>query len=96
MASILAVDRRAELFGAAVTIADLAVHAFPDHNGDVVTIYHVWQVLERDWAFEIDADASEAEYGIGVTARFRDGSVLKIAARANCCDGSGCRHGRGY
>jgi len=96
MAALLAVDRRAELFGAAVTIAELALHSFLDHDGDAVTIYQVWEVLERDWSFEIDPDASEAEYAIGVTARFRDGSVLKIAARADCCDGAGCRHCRGY
>ena len=96
MAALLAVDRRAEQFGTAVTIADLALHSFPDHDGDAVTIYEVWEVLERDWSFELDRDACEAEYAIGVTARFRDGSVLRIAARADCCDGSGCRHCRGY
>ena len=53
-------------------------------------------MLERDWSFELDRDACEAEYAIGVTARFLDGSVLRIAARADCCDGSGCRYCRGY
>ena len=90
MAALLAVDRRAEQFGAAVTIADLALHSFPDHDGDAVTIYEVWEVLERDWSFELDRDVCEAEYAIGVTARFLDGSVLRIAARADCCDGAGC------
>lgn len=96
MGALLAVDRRAELFGAAVTIADLALHSFPDHDGDAVTIYDVWDRLERDWAHELDRAASEVEYAVGVTARFRDGSVLHVAARADCCDGSGCRHCRGY
>ncbi|KUR75289.1 hypothetical protein [Novosphingobium sp. Fuku2-ISO-50] len=96
MAALLAVDRRAELFGVAVTIADLALFSLPDHDGDEVTIYQVWDVLERDWSFKLDRDDGEAEYAIGATARFNDGSVLHIAARADCCDGSGCRHCRGY
>ena len=96
MAGVLSVDRSAELFGATATIADLAVYSFPDHEGDAVTIYDVWAVLERDWSFELDRDASDAEYAIGVTAKFRDGSVLKIAARADCCVGLGCAHCRGY
>lgn len=96
MAALLAVDRRAELFGAVVTIADLALFSFPDHDADAVTIYQVWEILERDWPFELDPEASEAEYAVRVTARFHDGSVLKIAAGADCCDGSGCRQCRGY
>jgi len=39
MGVFLTVDRRAEILGAAVTIADLAVHSFPDHCGDFVSIY---------------------------------------------------------
>ena len=94
MGAFLAVDRKAERFGAAVTIADLAVHSFPEHFSDLVNVYEVWDVLERDWQFEFDRAASETEYAVGVTARFRDGSALHISAWADCCDGSGCRHCR--
>ena len=94
MGAFLAVDRKAERFGAEVTIADLAVHSFPAHASDLVNIYEVWEVLERDWQYELDRAASETEYTVGVTARFRDGSVLHISAWADCCDGAGCRHCR--
>lgn len=95
MSAYLQVDRRAEVFGSAVTIADLAAHSFPDHQCAFAHIYEVWEVLERDWAFELDRRASELEYATGVAAHFRDGSVLYIAAWADCCDGAGCRHCRG-
>jgi hypothetical protein len=55
----------------------------------------VWEVLEQDWPFELDRAASEMEYTVGVSARFRDGSKLHISAWADCCNGSGCRHCRG-
>ncbi|MDE2563014.1 MAG: hypothetical protein KGL48_12285 [Sphingomonadales bacterium] len=92
MPACLQIDRRAEKFGSAVTIADLAAHSFPDHRSAFANIHDVWEVLERDWSFEIDRDKSEMEYATGVTAHFRDGSVLYIGALAGCCDGSGCRH----
>ena len=95
MAAFLAVDRRTEQFGAAVTIADLAVNSFPDHRCAFANIYEVWEALERDWRFELDHAGSSMEYATGVSARFRDGSVLHIAAWAACCDGSGCRYCRG-
>ena len=91
MAARLVVDRSAELFGATVTIADLAVHSFPSLNSNTAHIYEVWDVLERDWRDELDRCASELEYATGVKARFRDGSVLHIGAWGDCCDGSGCR-----
>ena len=92
MAAFVEVDRRAEQFGAAVTIADLAVNSFPDHHCASASIYEVWEALERDWRFELDRTGSTMEYATGVSARFRDGSVLHIAAWADCCNGSGCRH----
>ena len=95
MAAFLAVDRRAEQFGAAVTIADLAVNSFPEYQCAFANIYEVWEALERDWRFELDHAGSSMEYATGVSARFRDGSVLHIAAWAACCDGSGCRYCRG-
>lgn len=94
MGAFLQVDRHAERFGAAVTIADLAANSFPEHRGAFAHIYEVWDVLERDWSFELDRDGSSMEYATGVSARFRDGSVLYISAWADCCDGSGCRHCR--
>lgn len=94
MAAFVRVDRRAEQFSAAVTIADLAVYSFPNHQCAFANIYEVWEALERDWRFEIDRAGSTLEYATGVSARFRDGSVLHIAAWADCCDGSGCRHCR--
>lgn len=95
MTAFVEVDRRAEQFGAAVTIADLAVNSFPDHQCASASIYEVWEALERDWRFELDRTGSTMEYATGVSARFRDGSVLHIAAWADCCNGSGCRHCRG-
>ena len=95
MAAFLQVDRRTEQFGAAVTIADLAVFSFPEHRSAFTNVYEVWEVLERDWRHELDRVHSAIEYATGVSARFRDGSTLHIAAWADCCDGEGCRHCRG-
>lgn len=95
MAAFVQVDRSAEQFGAAVTIADLAVHSFPEHQSALANVYEVWEALERDWRFELDRDGSTMEYATSVSARFRDGSALHIAAWADCCDGLGCRHCRG-
>ena len=94
MTSRLVVDNSVEIFGAKVSIADLAVHSFPRLDSRSATIYAVWAVLERDWRDELDHAASEMEYTCGVTARFRDGSILHIGAWADCCDGTGCRHCR--
>lgn len=95
MAAFLEIDRRAEQFGAMVTISDLAANSFPEHRSAFANIYEVWEVLERDWPFELDRAGSSMEYATGVSARFRDGSVLHIGAWADCCDGTGCRHCRG-
>lgn len=95
MTARLVVDRRAELFGAATTIADLAVHSFADLVSEQTHIYDVWAIFERDWSDELDYAASEMEYATGVCARFRDGSILHVGAWADCCDGTGCRHCRG-
>lgn len=95
MSARLVVDRRGELFGAAVTIADLAVHSFNDLVSEQAHIYDVWAVLERDWRDELDRSASEMEYATGVAAHFRDGSILHVGAWADCCDATGCRHCRG-
>ncbi len=94
MVAFLQVDRRAEIFGAAVTIADLAANSFPEHQSTSAHVYEVWEVLTRDWCFELDHAGSSMEYATGVSARFRDGSVLHISAWADCCDGTGCRHCR--
>lgn len=80
MVAFVQVDRRNEMFGSTVTIADLAANSFPDHQCAFTHIYEVWEVLERDWAFELNHQASESEYATGVLAHFRDGS--------------GCRHCR--
>lgn len=92
MPAFVHVDRSAEHFGAAVTIADLAVHSFPRHECAFANIHEVWEVLERDWPCELDRAGSTTEYATGVSARFKDGSVLHVAAWAACCEGSGCRH----
>lgn len=94
MSARLVVDRSAELFGSNVTIADLAAHSFPAFDSQSVHIYEVWDVLERDWRDELDRSGSTMEYALGVSARFRDGSILHIGAWADCCNGSGCRHCR--
>lgn len=94
MSARLVVDRSAELFGSDVTIADLALYSFPALDSRGVHIYEVWDVLERDWRDELDRSGSTMEYALGVSARFRDGSILHIGALADCCDGSGCRHCR--
>jgi hypothetical protein len=61
----------------------------PDFNCNLVHIYGVWERLEEDWRFELDRDASTLEYVTGVSARFRDGSILHISTWADCCDGLG-------
>lgn len=95
MSARLVVDRSSGHFGSNVTIADLAIHSFPGLESHGAHIYEVWEVLERDWCEELDRSGSSMEYCTGVSARFRDGSVLHIGAWADCCDGSGCRHCRG-
>jgi len=92
MAARIVVDRTAELFGAAVTIADLALNSFVGLDSDRTHIYEVWDTLERDWRDELDRSGSSLEYATGVSARFNDGSVLHIGAWSDCCDGTVCRH----
>lgn len=95
MSAHLIVDRAQEKFGADITIADLAMHSFPDFNGNQAHIYEVWEKLEEDWPLELDRTGSILEPATGVAARFSDGSILYISAWAECCDGSGCRYCRG-
>jgi hypothetical protein len=75
MAAFLAVDRRTEQFGAAVTIADLAVNSFPDHQCAFANIYEVWEALERDWRRIIDAGASWDHPGYKAHVTFTMGDL---------------------
>jgi hypothetical protein len=89
----LTVDNSAEIFGANVSIADLAQFSFNGEDSDKLHIYRADQILARDWRDElVDVDM---EYLLSVRAKFKDGSALNVSAWADCCDGDGCRYCRG-
>jgi hypothetical protein len=84
------IDTSEEKFGSEVTIAHLAQHSFNGRDSDLLHIYEVVRILERDWRDEIEG--TEMEYLTGVTATFKDGSQLSIAAWADCCEDKRCKH----
>ncbi|WP_404480024.1 hypothetical protein [Novosphingobium sp. BL-52-GroH] len=87
----LSVDNRAEIFGDATSIADLAQFSFTGEDSQKLDIYRVDEILQADWSGEIRD--MEMEYATGVTTTFKDGSRLTVAAWADCCDRTGyCSH----
>lgn len=83
------VNNSDEIFGDATSIADLAQHSFADWDANHRNIYQADQRLHRDWRDEL-ADI-DMEYLTGVTARFKDGSVLRVSAWSGCCDHGNCK-----
>lgn len=77
------VDNSGEIFGDKVSIADLAQYSFKNESKDTLHIYRADQILSRDWRDELVS--VEMEYALGVSATFKDGSVLRIGAPADCC-----------
>lgn len=80
----MSVDNRAEIFGDITSIADLAQFSFTSEDSQALHIYRAEEILRADWRDEI-VDV-EMEYALGITATFKDGSKLNVAAWADCCD----------
>lgn len=78
------IDNSSEIFGDKVSIADIAVHSFRDCDSDAMHIYQAAAILEKDWLNEL-AVPVEMEYGLAVSATFKDGSKLHVSAWADCC-----------
>lgn len=89
----ISTDNSGNTMGGKVTLADLATFSFNDCDSQTMDIYHADAILRRDWPFEL-ADV-QMEYALGVSATFKDGTILHVAAWADCCDGSGCKHCQG-
>lgn len=83
------VNNSNEIFGAAVSIADLARNSFPEWDADAMNVYQADARLQRDWRDEIDT--MEMEYLTGVSVEFKDGSLLRVSAWASCCDHGNCK-----
>lgn len=90
---MIEVDMKGEKFGAAVSIAHLAANGFADWDAQTRHIYDADEMISREWKWELERPV-EMEYATGVTATFKDGSILRVAAWGDCCEGqgSGCRH----
>ena len=90
---MIEVDMKNEKFGSAVSIAHLAANGFTDWDAKSRHIYDADEMISREWKWELEKPV-EMEYATGVTATFKDGSVLHVAAWGDCCEGqgSGCRH----
>jgi len=72
------IDMSNEKFGAATSIAHLAVNSFEGVDSDDLIIYQAAKIIERDWKPELVE--YEYEYGLSMTAEFKDGSKLTV-----CC-----------
>ena len=72
------IDMSNEKFGAATSIAHLALNSFGGINSGDLIIYRAAKIVERDWKFELEK--YEYEYGMGMTAEFKDGSKLTVCA----------------
>lgn len=94
----LHIDNSAEIFGARVSIADLAQFSFNGLHSDALTVYEAGAILDRDWRWEMVPNTMSLENGLGTSVRFKDGSALSVSAWADCCDGNGycpqCWEGR--
>lgn len=90
----ISTDNSGNTMGGNTTIADLAQFSFNGRDSQDMNIYQADEILRRDWRFEL-ADV-QMEYALGVSATFKDGTILHVAAWADCCDGSGCKHCRGH
>ncbi|MFY9350648.1 MAG: hypothetical protein WBL20_17140 [Sphingobium sp.] len=90
----ISTDNSGNTMGGRTTLADLAQFSFNDRDSQTMNIYQADDILRRDWRDEL-VDV-EMEYALGVSATFKDGTKLHVAAWADCCDGSGCKHCRGY
>lgn len=87
----LSIDNSAERFGAITSIADLASFTFNGEDSQKLHIYRADKLLSTHWRDEIAA--VEMEYATGVSATFKDGSKLHVAAWGECCDGTArCSH----
>lgn len=72
------IDMTGEKFGAAVSIAHLALNSFAGIDSDDLIIYQAEKIVDRDWAWELED--FEYEYGMSYTATFKDGSKLVVCA----------------
>jgi hypothetical protein len=72
------IDMSGEKFGAAVSIAHLALNSFEGIDSDDLIIYHAAKIVDRDWSWELED--FEYEYGLSYRATFKDGSKLTVCA----------------
>jgi len=72
------IDMTGEKFGAAVSIAHLALNSFSGIDSDDLIIYQAEKIVDRDWAWELED--FEYEYGLSYRATFKDGSKLTVCA----------------
>lgn len=77
----ITVDNSGEIFGSTVTLADLAQHSFQEMRSDIVSIYYIDGILSVDWRDELQS--VEMEYLTGVSATFKDGSIIHVGAWAD-------------
>lgn len=78
------IDNSGQIFGDAVTLADLAANSFRDWDSDALHIYRAAEIIEKDWTPELSAPV-EMEHALGISATFKDGSKLHVSAWADCC-----------
>lgn len=82
----VSVDNSGEIFGSKCSIADLAQY-FPiarDNHSRDLNVYEVAAAYEREYKHELRE--SVMEYPTGCGFYFRDGSVLHVAAWAECSE----------
>ncbi len=75
------IDNSKEQFGANVSLADLAQFSFKDMSSERLNIYRAAEILMSDWRWEVDT--FDYEYGLGMSAYFKDGSAIHVAAPAD-------------
>lgn len=73
----ISIDTTGEIYGATVTIADLAQYTpILSRDSDCLTIYEVEEAMSREWQWEIET--WNYEYLTGYSAKFKDGSVTTL------------------
>lgn len=73
----ISIDTTGEIYGATVTIADLAQYTpILSRDSDCLTIYEVEEAMSREWPWEIET--WNYEYLTGYSAKFKDGSVTTL------------------
>lgn len=90
----ITVDNSGNTMGGEVTIADLARFSFETFDSRLVSIYFLDGILDTDWPFEVER--REYEYATGLSAFFKDGTAIHVAAWGCSDDQSGAFEQREY